>query len=100
VKEMTDDDRELLSLFEEYRQTQRPAHEATRTIDFHSAPTEDPMAGEDGQEALEYLQAFACVQEEQEKSGSDDEEFEGPASDDAEGEADDEQTEGDDSGFL
>ena len=100
VKEMTDDDRELLALFEEYRQTQRPAHEATCKIDFHNAPTEDQMAGEENQEALEYLQAFASVQEEQAKLGSDDKEFEGSAGDDAEGEADDEQTEGNDSGFL
>jgi len=46
------------------------------------------------------LQAFANVQEEQAKSGSDDEEFEGSGGDDAEGEADDEQIESDDSGFL
>ena len=58
------------------------------------------MAGEDDQEALEYLQAFASVQEEQAKSRSNDEKFEGSAGDDAEGEADDEQTEGDDSEFL
>jgi hypothetical protein len=65
VKEMTDDDRELLALFEEYHQTQRSAHEATGIIDFHSRPTEDQMAG-----------------------------------DDAEGEADDEQTEDNDRRFL
>jgi hypothetical protein len=58
------------------------------------------MAGEENQEGLEYLQAFASVQEEQAKLGSDDKEFEGSASDDAKGEADDEQTEGNDSGFL
>lgn len=33
-------------------------------IDFHSGPSEDLMAGEGDQEALEYLQAFAGVQEE------------------------------------
>jgi hypothetical protein len=101
VKEMTDDDdRELLALFEEYCQTQRLAHEATSTIDCHSASTEDEIAGEGDQEALEYLQAFASVQEEQAKSGSDDEEFEGVAGDDAEGEANGEQTEGNASRFL
>jgi hypothetical protein len=69
-------------------------------IDFHSRPTEDQMAGEDDQEALKYLQAFTSVQEERSKSRSDNEEFEGSAGDDAEGEADDEQTEGNDSRFL
>ena len=98
VKVMTDDDRELLALFEEYHQTQRSAHEATGMIDFHSRPTEDQMAGEDDQEALKYLQAFTSVQEERSKSRSDDGEFEGSAGDDAE--ADDEQTEGNDSRFL
>jgi hypothetical protein len=67
VKEMTDDDRELLALFEEYHQTQRSAHEATDMIDFYSRPTEDQMAGEDDQEALKYLQAFTSVQEERSK---------------------------------
>ena len=100
VKEMTDDDKELLALFEEYRRTQRSAHGATGMVDFHSAPSEDQMAGEDDQEALGYLQAFAGVQEEQAKSGSDDEEYEDSTGDDAEGEADDEQTEGNDSRFL
>ena len=75
VKEMTDDDKELLALFEEYRRTQRSAHGATGMVDFHSAPSEDQMAGEDDQEALGYLQAFAGVQEEQAKSGSDDEDM-------------------------
>jgi hypothetical protein len=97
---MADNDRKLLALFEEYHQTQRSAHEATGMIDFHSRPTEDQMAGEDGQEALEYLQAFASVHEERSKSRSDNEEFEGSTNDDAEGEADDEQTKGNDSRFL
>jgi hypothetical protein len=100
VKEMTDDDKELLALFEEYRRTQRSAHGATGMVDFHSAPSEDQMAGEDDQEALGYLQAFAGVQEEQAKSGSDDEEYDDSTGNDAEGEADDEQTEGNDSRFL
>src|SRR5262249_19024538 len=82
VKEMTDDNRALLALFEEYRQTQRSAHEATGMIDFHSRPTEDQMAGEDDQETLEYLQAFASVQEERSESKSDNEEFEGSTGDD------------------
>ena len=99
VKEMTDDDKELLALFEEYRRTQRSAHGATGMVSFHSAPSEDQMAGEDDQEAVWYLQAFAGVQEEQAKSGSD-EEYEDSTGDDAEGEADDEQTEGNDSRFL
>ncbi|KAH0543380.1 hypothetical protein FGG08_002336 [Glutinoglossum americanum] len=88
VKEITDDDRELLALFEEYCQTQRLAHEATNMIGFHSASTEDQMVGEGDPETLKYLQAFASVQEEQAILGSDNEEFEGLAGNNAEDEAD------------
>jgi len=59
VKEMTEDDKALLALFEEYRRTRRSAHRATGMMDFHSGPSEDQMAGEGDPEALEYLQAFA-----------------------------------------
>ena len=61
VKEMTEDDKALLALFEEYCRTRRSAHGATGMIDFHSGPSEDQMAGEGDQEALEYLQAFAGI---------------------------------------
>ncbi len=44
VKEMTEDDKALLALFEEYRRTRRSAHGATGMIDFHSGP----FGGSDG----------------------------------------------------
>jgi hypothetical protein len=100
VKKMTEDDKALLALFEEYRRTRRSAHGATGMIDFHSGPSEDQMAGEGDQEALEYLQAFAGVQEEQARLGSEDEEYEDSAGGDAEGEADNGQTEDNDISFL
>ena len=58
---MTDDSRKLLATFEKYRQIQRPAYKDAGTIDYHDAPTEDEMAGEDDQEAPEYLQAFVST---------------------------------------
>ncbi|KAL9124419.1 MAG: hypothetical protein Q9217_006247 [Psora testacea] len=87
VKEMTEDDKALLALFEEYRRTQRSAHGATGIVDFHSGPSEDQMVVDGDQEALEFLQAFASVQEEQAKLGSEDEEYEDSAGGDAGGEA-------------
>ena len=54
------------------------------------------MAGEDDEEGLDYLQAFASVQKEQGKSGIDDEEFEALAGDNTKGKADDKQIEGND----
>jgi len=45
-------------------------------IDFYSTPKEDQKSGEDDQEALEYLQVFANIQEEQAKSESGDTELE------------------------
>jgi hypothetical protein len=48
---------------------------------------------------LSFLQEFASVQEEQGKSAGENEESEGSAGDDAGGEADDEQTEGENNWF-
>lgn len=73
---MTDDSRELLVLFEKYRRTRRLVYESACMINFYSTPTEDQKSGKDDQEALEYLQAFANIQEEQAKSESGDAELE------------------------
>jgi len=100
VKEMTEDDKALLALFQEYRRTRRSAHGATGMIDFHSGPSEDQMAGEGDQEALEYLQACVGVQEEQARLRSEDEEYEDSAGGDTQGEADDGQTKGNENTFL
>jgi hypothetical protein len=90
VKEMTDEDRELLDLFQKSRQIPQPVDEVTGPIGIPGAKMAYEMADENDQDTLEYLQIFASVKDEAESESDDEGPEGGEAGDDSEGDTGDE----------
>ena len=87
VKEMTDEDRELLALFQKSRQIPEPVNEATG---MPGAKMAYEMADGNDQDTLEYLQIFASVKDEAESESDDEGPEGGEAGDDSGGDTGDE----------
>ncbi|ERF76868.1 hypothetical protein EPUS_02579 [Endocarpon pusillum Z07020] len=87
VKEMTDEDRELIALFWKSRQILEPVNEATG---MPRAKMAYEMADGNDQDTLEYLQIFASVKDEAESESDDEGPEGGEAGDDSGGDTGDE----------
>ena len=89
VKEMTDEDRELLALFQKSRQIPQPVDETTGPIGIPGAKMATGWRMRTIK-TLEYLQTFASVKDEAESESDDEVPEGGEAGDDSEGDTGDE----------
>lgn len=87
---MTDEDRELLDLFQYFLQIPQPVNEATDPIGISGAKMAYKIADENDQHTLECLQISASIKDEGESESDDEGPEGGETGDDSEGDTGDE----------